>query len=132
MLLRLSLRHMRKRLGFTLIEVLVALAVIAIAMGAAMKATLASTNNAIELKSRTAAGWVAQNRLNELAALGAWPEIGSTEGKESQAGMDFVWRVETGGSPNRSFRRVEIKVFSSDDNQHAVATLVSYLAHVSH
>lgn len=123
---------MRRSAGFTLIEVLVALAVIAIAMGAAMKATLASTNNAIELKSRTAAGWVAQNRLNELAALGAWPDIGTSNGTESQAGMDFTWRVETGGSPNRSFRRIEIKVFTADDNQHAAATLISYLAHVPH
>ncbi|WP_164521438.1 type II secretion system minor pseudopilin GspI [Iodobacter ciconiae] len=122
----------RNATGFTLIEVLVALAVIAIAMGAAMKATLASTNNAIELKGRTAAGWVAQNRLNELAALGAWPDIGATEGNESQAGMDFTWRVEIGGSPNRSFRRIEIKVFSAGDHQHAAANLVSYLARVPH
>jgi general secretion pathway protein I len=123
---------MRKWSGFTLIEVLVALAVIAIAMGAAMKATMASTNNAIELKTRTAAGWVAQNRLNELAATGAWPDIGTAEGTESQAGMDFSWRVETGGSPNRSFRRIEIKVFTAGESQHAAATVVSYLAHVAH
>ncbi|SMC25793.1 general secretion pathway protein I [Andreprevotia lacus DSM 23236] len=118
--------------GFTLIEVLVALAVLAIALAAAMKATSSSVSTAEEFRQRTLAGWVAQNRLNEMTARADFPVIGRTEGKEEQAGHSFTWRIETSASPNLSFRRLEISVYDSGNDQHALATLVSYLANAPH
>ncbi|MBM3114813.1 type II secretion system minor pseudopilin GspI [Jeongeupia naejangsanensis] len=114
--------------GFTLVEVLVALAVLAIAMAAALRAVSASTDTAADLATRTLAGWVAQNRLAEIAARGEFPEPGRREGQSSMAGRDFVWQEEDGISPNRSFRRVEIRVYAAGDTTHAFATLVGYLA----
>ncbi|WP_432721022.1 type II secretion system minor pseudopilin GspI [Jeongeupia wiesaeckerbachi] len=114
--------------GFTLVEVLVALAVLAIAMAAALRAVSASTDTAGELATRTLAGWVAQNRLAEITARGDFPDPGRREGQVDMAGRSFVWQEEDGISPNRSFRRVEIKVYAAGDTSHAFATLVGYLA----
>ncbi|AOX99553.1 type II secretion system minor pseudopilin GspI [Jeongeupia sp. USM3] len=121
---------MRPSHGLTLVEVLVALAVLAIAMAAALRAVSASTDTAGELATRTLAGWVAQNRLAEITARGEFPEPGRREGRASMAGREFVWQEDDGVSPNRSFRRVEIKVYAEGKPDHAVATLTGYLAHV--
>ena len=57
-----------KRAGFTLIEVLVALAIVSIALMSALRAAGQGTNNVGELRSRLLAGWVAENLLAEHRA----------------------------------------------------------------
>lgn len=116
--------------GFTLIEVLVALAVIAIALSAAVRATIGTIDGANSLKHHLAAGWVAQNRINFYVASGQFPDMGIHEGEESQAGLKFRWVENVGGTPNPAFRRIEVKVFPDDNREHADATLVGYIANV--
>ena len=70
--------------GFTLVEVLVALAILAIALAAAGRSVALSTDSAAEHKQRVLAGLVAENRLGELVARRAWPGVGVTEGSERQ------------------------------------------------
>ena len=118
---------MRNR-GFTLIETLVALAVIGIAMAAAMRSSRFAVDTVDDLKTRTAAAWVAQNVGNQLLASRQFPEPGASSGKQRQGTQDFDWRQEVSGTPNYSFRRVEIKVFLPQDPDHAVAQQVSYVA----
>lgn len=116
--------------GFTLIEVMVALAVIAIALMAALKATSFSTDSAIDFRTRMLAGWVAQNQADLMTARRDFPDLGEQNGTAEEAGYNFKWHMEIGGSPNRSFHRVEIRVYAADDPNHAAATLVSYVARV--
>lgn len=116
--------------GFTLIEVLVALVVIGIAMAAAVRATMGVTDGSMELKRHLAAGWVAQNRISSLTARNDFPAIGSSEGTELQAGLLFTWRQDVSETPNRAFRRVEVKVFTGEQRQHADTVLIGYIANV--
>lgn len=116
--------------GFTLIETLVALAVIGIALAAALKATHSSIDMAGEMKTRTAAAWVASNIVNQMQAIREFPELGAKEGDAKQGMMDFHWRQEVSISPNFSFRRVEVKVFLPEDPEHILAKQVSYVARV--
>ena len=94
--------------GFTLFEVLVALAIISIALLAALRAAGQSTNNVGELRAHLLAGWVAENLLVEQRARGDWPSTGILRGTQSQGGTDFVWREERQG---RSFK-VESQLFA--------------------
>ncbi len=114
--------------GFTLLEVLVALAIIGIAMAAAMRSTHFAVDTVTDLKVRTTAGWVAQNLANELRATRIFPEMGATSGQAAQGTQEFLWRQEVGATPNYSFRRVEIKVFLPDQPERAVAKQVVYVA----
>ncbi len=114
--------------GFTLIETLVALAIVAIALAAALRATLANVDAVTEMKTRTQAAWVASNVINQMVAQKAFPELGAKEGKAMQGQSGFVWRQEVTVTPNYSFRRVEVKVFLPDSLDHAVARQVSYVA----
>jgi general secretion pathway protein I len=114
--------------GFTLLETLVALAVIGIALAAAMRSTRFAIDTVTELKVRTAAGWVAQNLENEMRATRAFPEMGAANGRAMQGQQEFLWRREVGGTPNYSFRRVEIKVFLPAQPERAVARQVVYVS----
>jgi general secretion pathway protein I len=74
------------------------------------------------------AGFVAENRMGELAARRAWPSVGSSEGEEQQAGVDFRWRAEVLATPHPNLRRVEIRVLAPDDPSRELRRLVGVLA----
>lgn len=114
--------------GFTLIEVLVALAILAIALAAASRASAMMANSSAELRQRLLASWVAQNRLAELQARRAWPDAGSHEGEVEQAGLKLTWYETVSATPNQAFRRVEIRVGAAGGDEHALARLTGYLA----
>lgn len=97
--------------GFTLLECVIALAILAVALTSALRAVGNTATSATLLRERTLAGWVAQNRLAELRATAAWPAIGRNEGRAEQAGRHYLWREEVQPTPNPLFRRVEVRVF---------------------
>jgi len=115
------------RSGFTLIEVLVALAIVSIALMAALRAAGQGTNNAEELRARLLASWVAQDALAEHRARGDWLPLGIHRGARSQGGLQFAWREEVTATPNAAFRRVDVVVFNGSDETRALARLTGFV-----
>ena len=113
--------------GFTLLETLVALAILAIAMAAILRAAGVETRHTEELRLRLLADWVAQNRLALHAARGDWIGIGSHDGEDTQAGVRLLWHEEVSNTPNPAFRRMEVSVFTVDDPNHALRKLSGFL-----
>lgn len=113
--------------GFTLLESLVALAILAIALAAVMRATAASTNHLDALRSRLLADWVAQDRLALHAARGDWLPVGTQNGELVQAGLKFVWQESISTTPNPSFRRIEVSVASAEEPKHTLRRMTAYL-----
>jgi general secretion pathway protein I len=118
---------MNRGRGFTLVEVLVALAIISIALMAALRVAGGGTNSVGELRARLFAGWVADNLLAEQRARGDWPSLGILRGAQRQGGIDFVWREEIIGTPNVMFRRVDISVFPAAEESHRLAHLTGFV-----
>ncbi len=118
---------MKPRRGFTLVEILVALAVVAVALTAGMRALAQATDTASSLKSRTLALWIAQNRLAAAQIAVPWPALGNYAGDATQAGARFVWRASVSTTPNPAFRRIEITVAEPSAAEYALAQLVGYL-----
>ncbi len=113
--------------GFTLLESLVALAILAIALAAVLRATSAGTSHVDALRIRLLADWVAQNRLALHAGQGDWLPVGTQQGEATQAGIKFLWREQISSTPNPAFRRIEVSVSSGDEPEHALRRLNGYL-----
>ncbi|MGA8006851.1 MAG: type II secretion system minor pseudopilin GspI [Burkholderiales bacterium] len=116
-----------KQTGFTLVEVLVALAVISIALLAALRAAGQGTAAAGELRERLLAGWVAQDRLAEHRARGDWLALGIQHGAASEGGSAFAWREEVVATPNPAFRRLDIFVSAAGGDGRALAHLAGFV-----
>lgn len=113
--------------GFTLVEILVALAVIAVALAAGMRALAQSIDAATLLKQRTLALWVAQNQLAAAQLVAGGPALGLRDGDATQAGVVFRWRENVGGTPNPAFRKVEVTVTTPDQPDYVLAQIVGYV-----
>ena len=115
-----------RRTGFTLIEVLVALAIISIALLAALRAAGQGTANVGDLRARLLAGWVAENILAEHRARGDWLALGIQRGKQLEGGIEFAWREEVIATPNTAFRRIDVFVFAAPEESRALAHLTGF------
>jgi len=113
--------------GFTLVEVLVALAIVSIALLAALRAAGQGTAAVGELRSRLLAGWVAENRLAEHRARGDWVALGIGRGTQSQGGVEFAWREEVIATPNPAFRRIDVFVSAPTEESRALARLTGFV-----
>jgi general secretion pathway protein I len=113
--------------GFTLLETLVALAILAIAMAAVARASGSNTEHVEAMRSRLLADWVAQNRLALHTARGDWLPVGIADGEETQAGVRLLWKEEIISTPNPSFRRIEVSITAPDDPQFVLRKLSGYL-----
>ena len=98
--------------GFTLVEVLVALAIVAIALAAGLKATAALTLNAQRQTDVLLAQLCAENELGRLRLARQMPGVGESEVECDQAGQRLLVRLLVAPTPNPSFRRVDAQVFS--------------------
>lgn len=123
MLYRVSAR------GFTLLEVMVALAIFALAFGAFSSAMGQMLDGAEILKRKQCALWVAQNRLALHQAQQDWLELGEQKGDVVQAGIAYHWRELVSVTPNADFRRVEVRVYDEQDEDFAQAVLIGYVVH---
>lgn len=121
------MRFPRPPRGFTLVEVLVALAIVAIALMAALRAAGQATSATGELRSRTLAGWIAEDRLAEHRARGAWLPQGIHRGVQRQGGVEFAWREEVIATPNPAFRRIDVFVAAPAEASRALAHLTGFL-----
>jgi len=113
--------------GFTLLEVLVALAIVSVALMAALRAAGQGTSAAGELRLRLLAGWVAENRLAEHRARGDWPPPGIGRGTQAQGGVEFAWREEVIATPHPAFRRVDVFVSAPAQESRTLARLTGFL-----
>lgn len=100
----------RRRRGFTLVEVLVALAIVAVALAAGTQAAGTLTDNAARLTDVVQAQWCADNQLTGLRMTRTLPGVGDSDFSCEQLGRSYRGQLLTRPTPNPSFRRVEAVV----------------------
>lgn len=122
--------------GFTLLEVLIALTVLALSLGAVIQATGDFTLNQVYLRDRTFAGWVARNRLAEAQLEGQWPSIGRKKGEVEfpqaageMPGREWRWVIQVTQTPEQDLRRLDIDVYpaDADDEDSPLASLSGFI-----
>ena len=114
--------------GFTLLEVMVALAILAIVMGALIKVTDSYAFNAGYLQQKTLAQWIAENKAVEYQLMQEFPAVGKKEGQIEMAKVEWQWRVKVSNTEDRRLRRLDISVALKDgDLDTPITTLVAFV-----
>lgn len=111
--------------GFTLLEVLVAIAIVAISLAAGLRAAGVLTDNAARLAEVTAAQWCADNQLTAMRLARAFPGVGDADFRCEQLGRSYEGKLVTRPTPNPNFRRVDAVML--DESGHVLVTLSTVL-----
>ena len=111
--------------GFTLIEVLVALIIVAITLATGIKAAGALVQNGQRLATVSAAQWCADNALTGLKLAHQFPGVGDSDFDCEQLGASYPGKLVVRPTPNPNFRRVE--AFIADAEGHPVLSLSTVL-----
>jgi general secretion pathway protein I len=118
----------RRSDGFTLLEVLVALAVLAVTMGAVIKAVGGYTANQAYLRDRILATWVARNVLVEQQVKDSWPGVGDLRGSAKMGGREWGWLGKVSQTEEEDLRRLDVEIRPIDEEDSApIAVLSGFL-----
>ena len=113
--------------AFTLIEVLIALAVIAIGLIAVLGVAAQSGRIASDLQERSFARWVAENQITQLRLSPAWPEVGNSDGKVTLGDLQWHWETTVAATPDPDLRRATVAVALADSPDKPVAQLIAFI-----
>ena len=112
--------------AFTLVEVMVALAIIALSLTAvsAKMGRMIDTSNS--MRERTYASWIAQNKITELRLANVLPEVSATSGEVEYASTTWRWRAVISESGIENLFRVDVEV-SYDDDDYVIRTVTGFI-----
>jgi general secretion pathway protein I len=112
--------------GFTLLEVLVGLVVLALALLALARSASSQVNTFAALRERTLAGWLAADVLAQTRLLNAFPAIGKSDGRREYGGRDWRYDVVVQATPVSSVRRVDVHVFAPGESAAPIAEISGF------
>ena len=119
----------RRSRGFTLIEVLVALAIVAIGMAALMSALTSSASTTVFLRDKTLAEWVALNQIESMRLALQRPQKGEKDGDAEMAGRKWKWHQEVMETEVKGIMRIDVSVKPSevagDSNWYATVSAIT-------
>jgi general secretion pathway protein I len=112
--------------AFTLVEVMVALAIIALSLTAvsAKMGRMIDTSNS--MRERTYASWIAQNKITELRLANVLPEVSATSGEVAYANTTWRWRAVISESGIENLFRVDVAV-SYEDGDDVIRTVTGFI-----
>ncbi len=100
----------RRNRGFTLIEVMVALAIVAFSLTAVAASMGQMIDTANAMRERTYASWIAQNEIAEMRLANVIPEVTTTSGEVDYAGTEWAWRAVVSETGVENLFRVDVTV----------------------
>ncbi len=109
-------------------EILIALAILAIAFASIITVAANQSVNVGYLRDKTLAHWVALNQIAELQISNKWLPTGKQQGDEEMGLHKWHWQRIVTSTPDDRVRKIEIAVFRNRGDEEAVTRLVSFLS----
>lgn len=119
---------MKKQSGFTLIECLVALFIIAIVLASATRSISMTVQDVEDTTSREAANWIVNNQYASYRIDGVYPNMGNTKKTIDMAGRSFIVSSSVSATPNPYFRRIDISVSRTTNPNHILFKTVNFMS----
>ena len=124
----LQAHHHQQAKGFTLLEVMVALAVVAISLFALIKVSEQYAGNAGYLKQKTLAQWIAENKATEYRLKKEFPALGRQQGDVTMVNQQWRWQVKVSNTDDKRLRRLDIEVVhETGDFDNPLASLIAFV-----
>ena len=118
--------------GFTLIEVLVAMTILAVGVTALVSASGASAFRADYLRNREYGRWVAANQLAEMQVVPAWPELGTKNTEVEMGGRTWYVRTRTQRVDDPDLRRVDVETRLDESSDSSIYTVAGFVGNPEH
>ncbi len=120
----------KKSKGFTLIEVMVALTIIAIALASLIKASGSHTRSAGYLKNKTLAHYVAMNEVTQIQIDNAWPDLGTADGSIEMADIEWYWsrEIKETGDATGNIRGLKFTIYLDEDLTENLAQVQAFIS----
>jgi general secretion pathway protein I len=121
-------RVKKSSIGFTLIEVMLAMAVFAIAGVALLTTADNHFRNMSHLESKMLTNWIASNQLVEATLDTKWPPKNNKKGKVELAGKEWFWLQKVIKTTDKNMRSVVIEVRATEQQKTAISSLMTYIS----
>jgi len=115
-----------KSRGFTLLEVLIALAIVALALTALVRASGQQADALAREREQTLAGWTAANVLAEVKLRDGFPAVGERGGEQQQGDRKFRWKLIVSATDQPAIRRLTVTVFGDARGEEPIASLSGF------
>lgn len=125
--MRFSVRTLRMG-GFTLIEVVVALAIVALGLIAAFNSVIQIASGASHMQERTLANWVAMNELTRIRLSGSFPDVSQFDGDVEFGTAEYRWRANVSETGVEDLRRIDIEVAYLDTPDVVISTATGFVS----
>lgn len=135
----LAKQPVKQQNGFSLIEIIMAVVVLAIGLTALLPTLSSTTSATADARSKIIAHWVAMNKLTEIQVERKWPSISKKSGKTEMGddGTEWEWEYQVTKSPDDDMRRIDIEVYlprhlsnNPDNDKAVITTLTGYVANL--
>ena len=116
----------RRQRGFTLMEMMVAMTILAVGMGAIIKASAGAAGNASFLRDKEVARWVALNKLTEMQVLQEW----GTSNKKGDVEMlktRWYWQAKIRKVEDPDLRRIDVEVRLDPDSESYIYSATGFI-----
>ena len=114
--------------GFTLLEVIVALAVVALGLIAAFNGVIQITSGASYMRERTLASWVAMNELTRIRVDGTFPEVSESDGEVEYGLSTYRWSANVSETGVDNLRRIDMEIAYVDSPDDVIATATGFVS----
>jgi general secretion pathway protein I len=104
------MRYCASQRGFTLLEVLIALMVVAVSLAAIAGEMVQMINAATTMQNRTYASWIAHNKITEMRLANVVPDVSTSSGEVDYAGREWAWRAVVSETGVTNLYRVDVTV----------------------
>ena len=114
--------------GFTLLEVLVAMAIVSLGLIGVFSSLSQMLGSTALLRDKTLATWIATDRITEMRVNGEFPDAGERNDRVEMAGVEWSYNMKIANIPDMEMQRLDVAVSFADEPDNVIATVIGFLS----